>query len=141
MTTNESQPEMPAGEHDDGATEAVPRGGVLARREAPPQIQGYEIIRELHRGGQGVVYEALQRSAKVGLRHASIVNGCLLASCAAQDRPGARLADPPGEHLQLGPPDIGWRFIVAPGRRSGQEAACRAVLVLIFLRYVAWALL
>jgi len=27
-------------------------------------IEGYDIIRELHRGGQGVVYEALQRSTK-----------------------------------------------------------------------------
>ncbi len=29
-----------------------------------PSIPGYEIIRELHRGGQGVVFEALQRSTK-----------------------------------------------------------------------------
>ena len=29
-----------------------------------PDIGGYEMVRELHRGGQGVVYEALQRSTK-----------------------------------------------------------------------------
>ena len=40
--------------------------------EEPPEvkpgsalsIEGYEMVRELHRGGQGVVYEALQRSTK-----------------------------------------------------------------------------
>lgn len=30
----------------------------------PPDLRGYEIIREIHRGGQGVVYQALQRSTK-----------------------------------------------------------------------------
>ena len=29
-----------------------------------PQIEGYKIVRELSRGGQGVVYQALQRSTK-----------------------------------------------------------------------------
>ena len=41
-----------------------PQGGV---DPAPPtgiSIPGYEFIRELHRGGQGVVYQALQQSTK-----------------------------------------------------------------------------
>ncbi len=33
-------------------------------RRSPVSIEGYEMVRELHRGGQGVVYEALQRSTK-----------------------------------------------------------------------------
>jgi serine/threonine protein kinase len=30
----------------------------------PDSLPGYELIREIHRGGQGVVYEAIQRSTK-----------------------------------------------------------------------------
>ena len=30
----------------------------------PVSIEGYEIVRELHRGGQGVVYQAIQKSTK-----------------------------------------------------------------------------
>jgi formylglycine-generating enzyme required for sulfatase activity len=38
----------------------------VARRTGPPKlnIPGHEIIRELHRGGQGIVYEAVQHSTK-----------------------------------------------------------------------------
>ncbi|MFQ5507390.1 MAG: protein kinase, partial [Planctomycetota bacterium] len=31
---------------------------------AGPAIEGYEITREIHRGGQGIVYQAIQRSTK-----------------------------------------------------------------------------
>ena len=34
------------------------------RAGARADIPGYEIIREIHRGGQGVVYQAIQRSTK-----------------------------------------------------------------------------
>lgn len=38
--------------------------GEVGLATAEPDIEGYEMVRELHRGGQGVVYEALQRSTK-----------------------------------------------------------------------------
>lgn len=64
MASDDIHPRTP--DADSGiATETAPQGVArAARRDQPPEIAGYEIIRELHRGGQGVVYEALQRSAK-----------------------------------------------------------------------------
>jgi len=44
------------------ATEPVAETHGTALRGAV--IEGYELIRELHRGGQGVVYEAFQQSMK-----------------------------------------------------------------------------
>ena len=38
-----------------------PSWGVAA---APIDLPGYDILREIHRGGQGVVYQALQRSTR-----------------------------------------------------------------------------
>ncbi|MCH7813059.1 MAG: protein kinase [Planctomycetes bacterium] len=50
---------------------AIGDRGETRTRDDPPEprqpalaIEGYQIVRELHRGGQGVVYEALQRSTK-----------------------------------------------------------------------------
>jgi eukaryotic-like serine/threonine-protein kinase len=41
------------------------RGGLRFDEEIPaPEIPGYEIVRPIHAGGQGIVYEALQESTK-----------------------------------------------------------------------------
>src|SRR5262245_19451384 len=39
---------------------------VDSKSHAPirPQISGYTVVRELHRGGQGIVYESIQESTK-----------------------------------------------------------------------------
>lgn len=38
--------------------------GEAAALPAAPQIDGYEIVREIHHGGQGVVYQAIQKSTR-----------------------------------------------------------------------------
>ena len=47
-----------------GQDGASPARGDGALPLLPRAIEGYEIIRELHRGGQGVVYQAVQKSTK-----------------------------------------------------------------------------
>ena len=43
----------------------------------PPLIAGYEIVRELGRGGQGVVYEAIQRSTRRSVAIKLLLDGAL----------------------------------------------------------------
>lgn len=46
-------------------------------RSRPPAIAGYEIARELGRGGQGVVYEAIQQSTKRSVAIKLLLDGAL----------------------------------------------------------------
>ncbi len=50
-------PEPPTLDSDGSSPKAAPEA-------APPTIPGYRILRELHRGGQGIVFEALQESTR-----------------------------------------------------------------------------
>lgn len=52
--------------YDGESAEAVenPRARADSPSLAAPAIDGFQLVRELHRGGQGVVYEAVQKSTK-----------------------------------------------------------------------------
>ena len=48
----------------DGSTETASAPGSHSASQSMPTIEGYQFVRELHRGGQGVVYQAVQKSTK-----------------------------------------------------------------------------
>ncbi len=49
---------IPAAEKGNGRLHLPPSSGRL------PEIPGYDVLREIHRGGQGIVFEAIQRSTR-----------------------------------------------------------------------------
>lgn len=49
-------------QQDDSLIAAIRRGQVVW--SPPPLIPGYEDLHEIHRGGQGIIYEALQRATR-----------------------------------------------------------------------------
>jgi len=58
---SEQAPLSPVGEDKEGAGPEQDSGKTLTR---PPQIEGYSFVREIHRGGQGIVFQAVQESTK-----------------------------------------------------------------------------
>lgn len=46
------------------AEDAPTRPHAASATEPPLPFEGYEVVREIHRGGQGVVYEAIQKSTR-----------------------------------------------------------------------------
>ena len=73
MTLEDPTPTPPPGSRPDkdlireAIEQATPReGAVNFADEMPPEnaFPGYEIIREIHRGGQGVVYQAIQKTTR-----------------------------------------------------------------------------
>lgn len=60
--TKTGEPRPPVGSDRDGLPTAD--NSSESRAQIGLQIEGYEIIREIYEGGQGIVYEALQKSTK-----------------------------------------------------------------------------
>lgn len=55
-----------------------------ASSDSAPVIEGYDIVRELHRGGQGVVYQAVQRRTKRKVAIKVLLGGALASGSARQ---------------------------------------------------------
>lgn len=55
------------GNDSTAAASPSPRGQALGKKATgplPDSFSGYDLVRELHRGGQGIVYQAIQRTTK-----------------------------------------------------------------------------